>query len=343
MRTKLIILFAVVLAFMACENQDTDFEDYGTTAVYFPFQTPARTLVLGKYDLGLNENDNNHRFEIGVTIAGVYSNKTDRTVHFQLDNSLLSEVSNVKTLPPSYYTIETSSPVTIPAGELKGRIQVQLTDAFFNDTLAFAAVNQVNYAIPLVITQIENVDTVLSGLPLVSNPSRVKAEDWEVQPKDYTVFGIKFMNKYQAMYLRRGVDEMTNSTGETVSSVYRNQYVERDELVMVTTTGKNSVELSNLIRRGSQSSPGDVNIELLFSEDGNCTIGSFDGDAYNVSGTGQFVEDAGSWGGKEHDAIFLDYSYTDAANNESHRVKDTLVVRDRNVVFEEFTFEFSEE
>lgn len=343
MRTKLILLFAIVLGFMACENQETDFDDFGTTAVYFPFQSPARTLILGKYDLGFNDNDNNHRFEIGVTIAGVRENKENRVVHFQLDNNLLSEVSNVQALPSSYYTIETQSPVIIPAGDFKGRITVQLTDDFFNDTLAFAPVNQVHYAIPLVITQIEDVDTVLSGVPLVSNPSRVRAEDWEILPKDYTLFGIKFMNKYQAMYLRRGVDKMTNASNETVSSVYRNQYVERDELVMVTTTGKNSVELSNIVRRGSESSPGNVNIELLFDDSGNCSIRSFEDDAYNVSGSGEFVENGGTWGGKEHDAIFLNYTYVDAVNNETHNVKDTLVVRDRNVVFEEFSLEFEDE
>lgn len=342
MKTKLYILLAVVLGFAACENQDPGFEDFGTTAVYFPFQRPARTLILGKYDIGFNENDNNKRFEIGVTLAGIYENNQDRKVHFQLDNSLLNDVLNVQTLPPSYYTIETQSPVTIPAGDLKGRISVQLTEAFFDDTLSFAPVNEVNYAIPLVITQIEEIDTVLSGIPMMPEASRVKEEEWDVPSKDYTVFGIKFMNKYQAMYLRRGVDEMTNVANETVSSVYRDQYVERDELVMVTTTGKNAVELSNIVRRGSESSPGNVNFELLFDESGNCTIKSFDGDPYDVSGSGKFVENGGSWGGKQHDALILDYNYVDTANNESHQVNDTLVVRDRNVIFEEFTFEFPE-
>ena len=343
MRTKIVILIAVVLGFMACENQDPNFEDFGTTAVYFPFQSPARTLILGKYDQGYNDNDNDHRFEIGVTIAGVYENTVDRKVHFQLDNNLLSEVLNVQALPTSYYTIETESPVTIPAGELKGRIAVQLTDAFFQDTLAFAALNQVNYAIPLVITQVENVDTVLSGVPIVANPSRVNAAEWEILPKDYTAYGIKFINKYHAMYLRRGVDEMTDATGAKVNSVYHDQYAERDELVMLTTTGENSVSLSNMVRRGSESSPGDVHFELIFDDSGNCTIQSTEDDAYGVSGSGKFVEDGGTWGGETHDAIFLEYNYSDAANNESHVVKDTLVVRNRNVVFEEFVFELPEE
>jgi hypothetical protein len=337
---KLLIIMAVVLSIVACENQDKEFADFGTTSVYFPFQTPARTLILGNYDLGDNENDNNHRFEIGVTMAGVYNNIEDRKVSFSVAPELLTGVENVKALPSGYYTIETESPVTIPAGSIKGRISVQLTDQFFNDTLSFAPVNEVNYAIPLLITDIENLDTLLVGVPVVSNPSRANAADWEILPKDYTFYGIKFMNKYQAMYLRRGVDMMTNAANETVSSVYHAQYVEQDELVMLTTTGRNSVELSNLVRRGEASSPGDVNIELFFDANDNCTIRSFGDDAYNVSGSGKFVENGDMWGGKNRDVIYLDYSYTDAANNEIHAVKDTLVVRDRNVVFEEFSLNF---
>jgi hypothetical protein len=191
----------------------------------------------------------------------------------------------------------------------------------------------------MLITEVENLDSVLRGSPLVDNPSRVIAADWAILPKDYTLYGIKFINKYHAMYLRRGVDEMTNAGGTTVENIYHADYVERDELVMVTTTGNKSVELSNIIRRGSESSPGSVNIELVFNNDDNCTIRSFKNDQYNVTGTGKFVENGGSWGGKEYDALFLAYSYTDMANNETHDVHDTLVVRNRNVVFEEFTLE----
>ena len=340
MKAKSIILLLVVLGLLACENQDIEFDDYGSTAVYFPFQRPARTLILGKYEVGLNENDNNHRFEIGVALGGVYENRENRQVHFQLDNSLLDELSNVTALPSIYYTIETESPVTIPVGEFKGRITIQLTQEFFDDTISFAGLNQVNYVVPLVITQAENVDSILSGVPAVDMPSRIRDSDWSIPPKDYTLYGIKFINKYHGYYLRRGVDVMTNETGESHSTEYRNEYVERDELVMVATTGKNSVELSNIVRRGELSSPGSVNMELSFDDGGNCSVQSFGTDAYEVSGTGTFVENGGAWGENEHDAIFLDYSYTDTVNNEIHNVTDTLVIRDRNVVFEEFSLEF---
>jgi len=228
-------------------------------------------------------------------------------------------------------------------GNLREELLYSLPLQFFDDTLSFAPLNQVNYALPLVITQAENVDTVLSGVPLVGTPSRIRGSDWSIAPKDYTLYGIKFINKYHGYYLRRGVDEMTNDTGVVVRSVYRNEYVERDELVLVTTTGNNSVELSNIVRRGDLSSPGKINIGLSFNGSGSCSVRSYGADGYDVSGTGTFVENGDGWGGNEHDAIFLNYSYTDTVNNETHNVTDTLVIRDRNVVFEEFSLELSNE
>lgn len=347
MKLKFVVIIAIVISLMACENQDNIVEDYGTTSVYFPYQTPIRTLIQGKYDLGFNDNDNNGRFEIGVVMSGVFENKKDRLVYFELapeliDPSILGVTSvNVKLLPASYYTIEQQSPVTIPAGSVQGRIPIQLTDAFFDDPLAFAGSGKVNYVLPLRITDYEGLDSLLTGVPLISNPIKIKKDDWATAPKDYTLFGIKFMNKYQGVYLRRGVDVMTNSTGQTVTNTYRADYVEKDELVTISTTGRRNVELSNRIRRGSLTSPGDVNFELVFDQNGNCTIRSYNGDTHNVSGSGKFVENGDMWGGKKQDVIYLDYTYRDDTNNETHAVKDTIVIRDRNVKFEEFNVELN--
>ncbi len=342
MNLKNILSVFAVLILASCNNQDIVYPDYETQAGYFPFQTPIRTLILGDYDQGINENDNNQRFEIGVTMSGVYENEEDRTIHFELDNSLLDNVANVQALSPEYYTIETESPVVIPAGDIKGRITIQLNNAFFNDSLSFAPSGMVNYVVPVRITQIENLDTLLSGESAVENPDRVNPADWNVLPKDYTLFGIKFINKYHGHYLRRGLDVMTDASGNEVENVYSSEYVVRDEVVMVSTSGNQSVMLSNTVRRGGNSSPGNLTMELLFGNDNQCTIVSAPDDAYSISGSGTFADDAGEWGDKARDVIYLDYSYTDAANNETHAVKDTLVIRDRAVVFEEFTVELQE-
>jgi len=337
----LIILISVVL--FSCENSEWEFDDFGTKACYFPHQTPARSLILGKYTEGLNENDNKGVFQIGVTMTGVYENEKERKVYFEKDESLLANAANVQALPDAYYTIEASSPVTIEPGSIKGIIPIQLNEAFFQDTLSYAAFEEVNYVIPLRITQVEGLDTILSGVPVVANPDRLNPEHWAVQPKDYTLYGIKFINKYHGNYLRRGVDVKTNASGESINNVYHAQYVEWDEVVPVNTSGYTKVQLSKMAVRGGEGeqSPGDIKMVLNFDNDGSCTVASAPDDAFNISGTGQFVEEGDTWGGKPRDVIHLSYTYSDAVNNETHTVKDTLVIRDRNVTFEEFQVELN--
>jgi hypothetical protein len=331
-----ILLFIVIIAMVSCENASIEFDDFGKTVCYFPYQTPARTLILGKYDQGFNDNDNKHQFEIGVTMTGVYENKSDRKVYFKLDQTLLSNVTNVLPLPANYYSIETASPVIIPKGDIKGRIMIKLTDAFFNDSKAMAALNTVNYAIPLVITSVEGLDSIFSGTPAVVNPNRNKKADWVVTPKDYTLFGIKYINKFHGNYLRRGADKLLNASNvEVGTTIYHNQYVERDEIVKATSFDLTSVTLPNTIRRFGSTNGGTINLKLVFAADGTCSV--FNTLDNKTIGTGSFKENGDKWGGISQDVIYLDYAYTDLVLNEKHQVKDTLVIRDRGVVFETFS------
>ncbi|AJR04980.1 DUF5627 domain-containing protein [Siansivirga zeaxanthinifaciens] len=371
MKIKLVVIIALVFSLMACENQEIAKDDFGSTSVFFPFQTPARTLVLGEYDLGFNDNDNNGRFEIGVVMSGVFENKIDRKVYFELAPELIDanilgvDSVNVQILPSSYYTIEQQSPVTIPAGSINGRIPIQLSDAFFDDPLAFAAENQTHYVIPLRITDYEELDSLLTGIPIVPNPIKIKTDDWNPLPKDYTLFGIKFMNKYQGVYLRRGEDKVvgtsevfTASSGTTVTndinstSVYQEEFVERDEVVPVMTTGRNSASVTNRVRRGDIPSTDNVSLNMTFDNNGNISITNVPGDKYTVTGTGRYVEDGDEWGGQKRNVMYLEYQYSDVEVVEQrvfgqlvsrttvdllHTVKDTLVIRNRDVKFEEFT------
>jgi hypothetical protein len=110
---------------------------------------------------------------------------------------------------------------------------------------------------------------------------------------------------------------------------------------MISSTGLNSVLLSNMIRRSEQQSPGDIELKLAFDDSKNCKV--YDNVTSEEIGTGKLVEDGDAWGGKDHDVIHLAYEYLDAVNNEKHQVNDTLVIRDRGVVFEEFTVLLEEE
>ena len=339
-----IILSGIMLLSMltACENQPIEFDDFGMTACYFPYQTPARTIILGKYDEGFNDNDNLRQFEIGVVMTGVYTNKEDRKVYFEPDTTLMSNISNVKYLPSTHYTIETASPVIIPKGDTKGRILVKLTDAFFNDPksvssfFVYGVASVCNYAIPLKITSVEKLDSILVGSPIVANPNRNVATDWKVLPRDYTLFAVKYINKYHGNYLRRGADKLINATTDEVKGIkiYSNQIVERCEVAKAQTLSLSSVTLPNTIRRYNAPDGGPLPLRVEFASDNTCVI------YHNVTndqiGTGKLVENGDMWGGKSRDVIYLDYAYTDVPRNEKHVVKDTMVIRDRAIGFETF-------
>ncbi len=383
-KLKLIFIVALVFSAIACENQENDFDDFGSTSVYFPFQTPVRTLIQGKYDLGFNENDNNGRFEIGVVMSGVYNNDIDRRVHFELAPELIDAATlgvdtvNVKILPASYYTIEQESPVTIPSGSTDGRIPVQLSDAFFDDPLAFAEFEDVHYVIPLRITDYEELDSLLTGVPLVDNPIKIRDEDWDPLPKDYTLFGIKFINKYDGIYLRRGEDaavgfnesvtvfengDPTETVSETIdgSTVYRAEFVVQDELIPLATSGRSEVTTTIDVRRPGIATNVQLSLLLTFNDNEEITVSNADPNSnITVTGTGTFVEDGDEWGGEPRDVIYLDFQYveqdvevtqefvfgqlqstTTATFQLNHQVNDTLVIRDRNVRFEEFVVDLT--
>lgn len=378
---KYLLICVIAFSILACENELNEFPNFGSTSLYFPFQTPVRTLIQGKYDLGFNDNDNKGRFEIGVTMTGVYNNDIDRKVHFELAPDLIDasalglDTVNVEVLPSSYYTIEQESPVTIPSGSISGRIPVQLSDAFFDDPKSFAEFGEVHYVIPLKITNYEQLDSLLVGVPAegVTNPIRIKADDWQTEPKDYTLFGIKYMNKYQGIYLRRGEDTAVGSNEsitvyangnptETVteniegSSLYRAEFVVDDELLPLATSGRKEVTTTIGVRRPGIATNSTLSLNLVFNDNEEITVTNADpNSSVVVTGTGKFVENGDEWGGKSRDVIYLDFQYRELEVEVSekrffgslistttstfdllHTVKDTLVIRDRDVKFEEF-------
>ena len=155
-------------------------------------------------------------------------------------------------------------------------------------------------------------------------------------PKNYTLYGIKFINPYHGHLLYRGKDVLSNASGTKVDEViYRNMYVERNEVVLLTTTGRTQVELTAKVRR-TAGSPGNFKATLIFDAQGTCAITTASGSAYPVRGTGKFIKEGDEWGGIKRNTIILDYKITDTAKGESHQVNDTLVMRDRAVVLETF-------
>jgi len=338
MRHTIKIAFSILLllAVFSCHNQPWSFPDYNYSTTYFPYQTPVRILELGDDPEVDNSKDNKLQFSIGVAIAGMYDNNQDRKVGYVLDPTLVNNLYNdngdtLVALPQAYYTMSPIGTIVVPKGKMQGYIDVQLTDAFLNDSRAY----KLRYVIPLKMTSTET-DSILKGKPAISNPDRRILTNWTIAPKDYTLFGIRYFNPYHGKYLHRGIDVLKNVSGSVVDQViYHTLYVEKNEIWYLQTISRNQVVVTGLVRRTS-GSPGSFKMVLTFDATGNCTISQFAGSTYPVSGTGKFVTNGDEWGGKKRNAIILNYQVTDATNGQFHNVTDTLVVRDRDMHLETF-------
>ncbi len=333
---NLIITIIILGSLMVSCNQydDWDFPDFEFSGVYFAYQSPVRTLVLGK-DIFDNSLDNEGKFMVYATLGGVYENENDVQLNVAVDNSLAQNLLNqdgdtLVALPASYYTISGEPAITIPSGSFIGGMEIQLTDAFFNDPLSV----QDRYILPVVIQNVAGADSVLSGQPLVADPDRRLAGDWEVQPKDYVLYAVKYINQWHGNYLRRGVEVVDDDdNARDVTNEYEEEFVEYDQVVSAVTTANNQISYSF---NGQDVEGNNIPITVLITFDnaGNCTISEPAGVAYTASGTGTFVENGDSWGNKERDQLNL--QFTVDLGTATHTFDDILVMRDRGVAFELF-------
>lgn len=333
---KLLIIALTLLMGASCTNEDWEFPDFDYTTSYFPYQYPVRTLILGECDYD-NTNDKNGRFIISAAMGGVYENKENVFVNFEIDESLTNNLrikgttTDIKPLPREYYTLSNNSQIVIPKGKYNGGITVQLTDAFFEDSLSYST----NYVIPLVIVS-ASTDSVLRGDPSVDNADRRDETQWAVAPKDFTLFGVKYINPYHGKYLLRGKSVTKDATGAVIGeNVYHQPYVERDIVTSLSTCGRNELLYSESIRVAEGVSPGAFEACITVDDEGNCTMVNTEASLFQVSGRGEYVPHGDAWGGKTRNVFHLEYEIKDNAN--TYVVNDTLVFRDNTVAFEEFT------
>jgi hypothetical protein len=329
---KILVILTLVIGLIACHNQKITFPDFAYSTGYFPYQYPVRTLVLGDYIYD-NTNDNNHKFEISAAIGGMYANNKDREFDIAVDKTLCNNalftatLDTIRLMPDSYYSLSSTSKLIVPKDKFNGSIEVQLNDAFFNDPLAI----KLGYVIPVRITGSSDVDTILRGKTTKTNPDPRVPAQWDIVPKDYTMFAVKFINAYHGSYLHRGVAVVKDASSAVLQTTpYRTTYVDKNEIWSLVTTAKNKVSTSGVLR--STIITGTLKMLLTFDDSGNCTITEDTGSAFTITGSGKFTSDADEWGNKKRDAIHINYKLTSGAN--TYFATDTLVIRDRAVIME---------
>lgn len=348
-----LLLIGIMVLFASCKNTPIDFPDYETQAVYFPVQYPIRTLVLGEDRLD-NSIDLEHAFSVGVNIGGMYNNPRSWTVDYEVAPTLADKVEatdlannvvNVKVLPANYYSIVPSTTFTIPKGSFAGLARVQLTDAFFNDPNAC----KFYYVLPLRIVK-SNAPSILSGIAAdgISNPNPHILSDYQPlkNPKNFTLFGIKYINPWHGTFFHRGV-QLENGI---VKNVFHAIDLEKNTTADIKTSGYKEAFYSKM---GVFSGTA-FESKLTFSDEvngvGDITITTQAGSTKVVSGTGKyyksttpFASQFGSWlvdpkTGKSqpHLTLTLNFTVTGITPSVTHQFTDTLVFRDNGVKFENF-------
>ena len=288
----------------SCHNQDVEFDDYDYQTVSFAHQQVVRPLFLGT-NIFPNEDDNNHQFQVYVTLGGIWKNSKDRKVEVKVDNDIIAgkNISKVAVngttdptaelipMPSNYYELQNTT-VTIPSGDMMGSVKVKLTDAYFND----AKSTKITYVLPLRI---------------------VSAEDSILKDKDYILYAVKLHNKYDGVWLKEDKSKAS---------------VEKYPFFNIYSTTLNQVKY--------ESENGDL--LLTFDGNDNCTISSAK-DGVTVEGTGKWTfEGAGkAWGDRNRDQMDLSYTVT-AADGTKKSYTEKLISRDRGTDNRALYFTYSE-
>jgi hypothetical protein len=338
---KILYLFSIAALLFGCTNQDIEFPDFAFQSVYFPYQTPVRSLILGDETEGDNSIDLGHAFSIGASLGGMYENNKDRAIKVELAPELANNITDgsgnkLQLLPAQYYTA-TFDKIIIPAGSFFGKMRVDLKDAFFEDTLSTG----VRYVIPVRITDAAG-DSVLKGkaLPSIPSPDPRIASHWLVPPKDYVLFAIKYINPTHGVYLLRGKRTNTTNPQDVVS--YSKRFIDDNDMTKLTTKSMTESYMSTV--GGTSKEAGNAKYSMLLTfknDDKTVIVAQKSTSTVEVSGTGKFYSKADplaeGYNGKKHRTIYLDYTYKDGTN--TYQVKDSLVFVDTDMKFEVFTVE----
>lgn len=346
MKKSIFSILALGAMMCGCHNSEVDYPDYIYQTISFAYPNPVRTITLG-YEADVdNSGDNEHRFMIKAVLGGVNENRADHEVTFRIadelcDGLVFDNGDSVVPMPKEYYSIS-SDKMIIPKGKVIGGVDVQLTDAFFADPKAMT----VNYVIPVLL--VSSNDSILSGKAKdgVVNPNRLNKDDWSIQPKDFTLYAVKYKNRYDGCWLSKGTDEVVNATNADIEAgkavtdtIDRNyKYWEDADLRYFKTLALNkfsypwSTDVSIIQKNGKK---GELHLEcnmiLEVDENGNISI-TTDTPDVDLKGSGKWVENGEpkAFGDRDRDLIEMEYEFSiEYVSHVPKKTKSTYIVKNK--------------
>ncbi len=355
MKKVIFSLVGMALVLSSCKNDSQEYPDYVYQTISFAQQTPVRTVTLGEdgeFDTTL---DNQHIFQICPVLGGINTNKKNRWVDVEIDPSLIqgmtfADGSELKLLPESYYTLLGDKRVTIRKGDVLGYLDVKLEDAFFADP---EAVNTC-YVLPVRLTSAS--DSILEGTPKFegTTPSVVKSDEWTVLPKNYTLYAIKYKNKWTGTWLSKSkISGENNGVPFTSESNPKNwedatiKYLTSKSLTESHYAMSHSVPYVDVTGTGAEKTIV-CDLVVKIDDNGNVTV-STETPGCTASGSGKYTYHGAikAWNNTDRDMIELTYSYTipyvvneqtGATAEYKANVTETLVARDRQNKMETFSY-----
>ena len=347
MKKAVILIFVVAAGMGACHNFDVEHPDYVKTNGYFSYQFPVRTIILGDYIYD-NSNDNESKCVISAHIGGVRNNKIDRKFTIEVDNSLCDNIlfrsggDPVVAMPENYYTLSSYSELVVPKGEMFGGVEVQLTEAFFNDILSIKN----TYVVPIRLKSSNDVDSILSGYTDFPDADDRIASQWSIAPKNFTMYAVKYINEYDAVYLHYGKSSVKDGNGTVLGdSLYKERSVEYNRTYKLSTTGRRTVQTASIPFRAKSNTgmAGTYQLVLNFDNNNQCKIEAPDGVSYTVSGTGSFIPNPkvgnytyNDWNQKYRDVIEVNYSISNESGN-TYTAEEFFVIQNRDVKLETYS------
>ena len=306
---KIIAFFIIAVTLTAC--YDDYILDFDYDGVYFPYQVDVRTFVVGE---GM-------KIKFGAALGGVRDNDRDRTVNYQIDNSLISDatlaamkgsaasyiktsvagVEQLKLMPQNYYNLSDNSKIVIEKGQHSGTVTLKPDSArFLADPLAMSAA----YAIPLRITSAD-ADTI-------------------IQSRNYAVIAFKYETMLYGNYWHGGITSEKDAAGAVVIETRYNTTIPSPEAKIWRLS---TIEPFALTSNGVSDISSSAKPEMKITQNGgNITISPVEGATFQVMPDGASTYNQAKL--LQNRKIFLNYKYQNADGNWCY-AKDTLTFRNR--------------